>query len=271
MNFHLFFKISRKIYVGFSQFLSLAKMFWVQCQKLCVETIMNKSKDIEPFEKNTENVITTTLTGLIEGLTGIAASSKKEWILSISHMFQKMRGGQFLSQLLKEWNNYRQKGKVKNDYQFTEQHKACLQELLEFLDKDSPDEVKFKILKQIFLVAASEELSDRESFLPLQFMIIARSLTDGEVILLTTIWRISQERNGEYEEHYGAQRWLKEVTDESGMKHQELVEIHEQGLMNKRLVTPRQLSDSSGVKVKPYFRLTNLGYEFCEFIDKYED
>ena len=69
------------------------------------------------------------------------------------------------------------------------------QYILRFLDKDSPDEVRFKILKQIFLVAASEEISDRDSFLPLQFMKIARSLTDGEVILLTTIWRISKERN----------------------------------------------------------------------------
>lgn len=232
---------------------------------------MTESKEIEALEKNTENIIATTLIGLVEGLTGIAAASKKEWILSISHMFQKMRGGQFLSQFLKEWKDYKQKGKVKDDYQFSEQHKACLQELLEFLDKDSPDEVRFKILKQIFLVAASEEVSDRDSFLPLQFMKIARSLTDGEVILLTTIWQIAKERNGEYEQHYGAQRWLQEVTDASGMKHQELIEIHEQSLMNKRLVTPRKLPDSSGVKVKPFFRLTNLGYEFCEFIEKYED
>jgi hypothetical protein len=232
---------------------------------------MTESKEIEAFEKSTENIIATTLTGLVEGLTGIAASSKKEWILSISHMFQKMRGGQFLSQFLKEWKKYKQKGKVKDDYQFSEQHKACLQELLDFLDKDSPDEVRFKILKQIFLVAASEEVSDRDSFLPLQFMKIARSLTDGEIILLTAIWQIAKERNGDYEQHYGAQRWLQEVTDASGMKHQELIEIHEQSLMNKRLVTHRQLSDSSGVKVKPFFRLTNLGYEFCEFIEKYEE
>lgn len=113
---------------------------------------MRESNEIRGFEKNTENVIATTLTGLVEGLTGIAASSKNEWILSISHMFQKMRGGHFLSQLLKELNKYRQKGKVSDDYQYTEQHKACLQELLEFLDKDSPDEVRFRILKQKFLL-----------------------------------------------------------------------------------------------------------------------
>ena len=232
---------------------------------------MENRKDIKEFEQNTEDVLRTTLRSLIEGLTGITTSSKSELILSISHIFQKMRGGQFLSQLLKEWERYKEKGKVKDDYQFTEQHKACLQELLEFLDKDSPDEVRFKVLKQIFLVAASEEVSDRESFLPLQFMKIARSLTDGEIILLTTIWQIAKEHKGEYDQHYGAARWIQVVTEASGMKHKELVEIHEQGLMEKRLITPRQLADRSGVQVKPYFRLTDLGYEFCNFIEKYEE
>lgn len=231
---------------------------------------MTNKKEIKAFEQNTENVITTTLTGLIQGLTGIATSSKNELILSISHTFQKMRGGQFLSQLLKEWNKCKEKGKVKDNYQFTEQHKTCLQELLEFLDKDSPGEVRFNVLKQIFLVAASEEASDRDSFLPLQFMKIARSLNDGEIILLTTIWQIAKERNGEYEQHYGAHRWIEEVTEASGMRHKELIEIHEQGLMDKRLLTPRQLGDRSGVKVKPFFRLTSLGYDFCDFIEKYE-
>ncbi|MFC1823127.1 hypothetical protein ACFL9T_10610 [Thermodesulfobacteriota bacterium] len=231
---------------------------------------MSDKKEMKVFEQNTENIIINTLTGLAEGLTGIATSSKNELILSVSHSFQKMRGGQFLSAFLKEWNRYRKKGKVKEDYQFTEQHKVCLQELLEFLDKDSPDEVRFDLLKQIFLVAASEEASGRDSFLPQQFMKIARSLSGGEVILLTTIWQFAKEHNGEYDQHYGAARWVKEVTEASGMRYKALVEIHEQGLVDKRLLTPRQLVDKSGVIVKPYYRLTDLGYEICCFIEKYE-
>jgi len=230
---------------------------------------MSDNKEIKPFEQDTENIISNTLTELVEGITGIATSSKKELILSLSHTFQKMRGGQFLSVLLEEWNRYREKGKVKEDYQLTEQHKVCLQELLEFLDKDSPDEVRFQVLKKIFLVAASEEVSDRESFLPQQFMKIARSLSDGEVLLLATIWQIASNHQGEYEP-YGAARWIQEVTEASGMRYEELVEIHEQGLMDKRLLSPRQLGDRSGVILNPHYRLTDLGYEFCRFIDKYE-
>lgn len=231
---------------------------------------MSDSKEIEPFEQDTENVISNTLTELAEGITGIATSSKKELILSISHTFQKMRGGQFLSVLLEEWKRYREKGKVKKDYEFTEQHKVCLQELLEFLDKDSPNEVRFRVLKQIFLVAASEEVSDRESFLPQEFMKIGRSLSDGEVMLLTTIWQIASNHEGKYEQYYGAGRWIKEVTEASGMRYSELVEIHEQGLIDKSLLSPRNHGDRSGVTVNPHYRLTDLGYEFCCFIEKYE-
>ena len=114
---------------------------------------MSENKDIEPFQDDTSNIIVKTLTNLAEGLTGVATSSKSELILSVSHTFQRMRGGMFLSTFLEEWNRYREKGKVKDDYQFSEQHQVCLQELLEFLDKDSPDEVRFEVLQKIFLVA----------------------------------------------------------------------------------------------------------------------
>ena len=54
------------------------------------------------------------------------------------------------------------------------------------------------------------------------------------------------------------------------MTFSELVEIHEQGLMDKKLLSPRQHGDRSGVFVKPHYRLTDLGYAFCHFIDAYE-
>ncbi len=232
---------------------------------------MSDNKEIKAFEQDTENVITNTLTALLQGLTGIATSDKKDLILSVSHIFQKMRGGQFLSIFLEEWKKYKEKGKVKKDYHFTEQHKACLQELLEFLDKDSPDEVRFTVLKQIFLVAASEQESDRDSFLPQEFMKIARSLSSGEVILLKSNWEIAKSKEAKYRYKRSASEWILDVKEASGMRHKELVEIHEQGLMNKKLLTPRELADRSGVRLHPqHYRLTELGFELCSFIEKYE-
>jgi len=232
---------------------------------------MSKKKDLEPFEQTTEDVIANTLIELTKGITGITTSSRREVILSISHIFQKIRGGQFLSTFLDEWKKYREKGKVKDDYQFSEQSKVCLQELLEFLDKDSPDEIRFSVLKKIFLVAATEEITDRESFIPQQFMKISRSLSDGEVVLLSAIWSICMSNTEAFDKNYGADEWIREVIKASGLKHVSLVEIYEEGLMEKRLITRRRHGDGSGVYANPHFRLTDLGYEFCQYIENYDD
>jgi hypothetical protein len=222
-------------------------------------------------EKETENVLLTTLTNLAEGLGGIGASEKTELVLSISHLFQRLVGGQFLNSFRVEWNRYRQKGKVKDDYQYTEQHKACLLELLDFLENDLPDEKRFTILKKVFLVAASEEESTRESLLPQQFMKIARSLTTGEVILLTTVWDIAKNQNRDENEHDRPDRWLQNVAEKSGLKYVEIVEIHEKGMIEKKLITPRIPTDRIGIETVLRYRLTNLGNDFCSFFESYED
>ena len=65
------------------------------------------------------------LQNLTEGLSGIAASDRKQWALSLGHVLQRARAGDFLAQFLKEWNEYREKGRIKDDFQETEQYKAC--------------------------------------------------------------------------------------------------------------------------------------------------
>lgn len=234
---------------------------------------MERDITLKKFEKDTSNVLTDALTNLAEGLTGVVASTKQELLLSIGHMFQKMRGGQFLSILIEEWNRYRKKGRIKDDYQHTEQHKVCLQELLEFLDKDLPDEIRFSVLKKIFLVAATEKVTDRESLLPQQYMKICRMLSAGEVLVLNTCYRISKEDGWENtrEDTSLAGEWVTEVAKLSGLKHLELVEIHESELIKKRLLAERLYKDRSAVMLKPHYGLTGLAYEICRYIDNYQE
>ena len=120
---------------------------------------MGNDKPLAKWSRDTSDVIKDTLTQLAEGLTAIAASDRKELVFSVGHIAQCLRKGQFLSRFLQEWNAYRDKGRIKDDYVGTEQHQAWLQELLEFLDNDSPDEIRFETLKKIFLVAATETAS----------------------------------------------------------------------------------------------------------------
>lgn len=222
------------------------------------------------FQGSTSDIVKRTVTSLAEGVTGLAVSEKKDFILSVGHILQRMRSGHFLNAFLKEWDIYKEKGRVKDDYEFTDQRLNCLQELLEFLDKDSPDELRFSIMKKIFLVAATETSSDRNSYLPVQYMKICRSLQSGEVLVLNSSFRISKDIST-WESQHGAETWLRMVAKESGLEFPELVEIHESQLINKNLISPRTYEDRSGAQFKPYFRLTGLGHSFCKYIETYED
>jgi hypothetical protein len=221
------------------------------------------------WDKDTRDIISDTLICLAEGLTGIAASERKELAFSVGHIFQSLRKGQFLSRLLDEWNAYREKGRIKEDYPKTEQHQACLQELLASLDQDCPDEIRFQILKKIFLVAATENVSDRNSLLPYQFLRLCREMTSGEIIVLQAVYNLANKPS--IEGSSGASIWLRAVADESGLVHTSLVEMYEEKLMKKYLLTGRIHSDRSGVAIKPHFRLTELAYGFCEYIAHYDD
>ena len=135
----------------------------------------------------------------------------------------------------------------------------------DFLDKDSPDQVRFDAIKGIFLTAATERLSPRDSFLPQQYMQTCRSLSSGEVVVLKTIYEAVQQDVWKHEEK-GAGKWLRAVAERSGLQHVELVEVHERRLIEKNVLTPRMYGDESGIMSNYHGRLTDFGWELCRFI-----
>lgn len=226
------------------------------------------------FQKSTSDVLRRTLTQLAQGLTGILAAEKHEVVLSVGRLFQAMVAGQFLDEFLKDWEKYRDKGRIKEDYEVTEQHKSCLQEMLNFLDKDTADETRFAVLKKIFLVAATETASDRDSHLPLQYMQIARTLTSGEILVLNAEYIVATRKRELWEgklQPYSAHAWLEIIAKVSGLEHPELVETHEEELMKKNLLLRRAFGDRSGVFMHEHLRLTKLGYELCRYIENYTE
>jgi len=225
-----------------------------------------KNTSIQKNEPDTSSVIDQTIMSVAEGITGIAASEKTEWLRSVGFLLQRIRSGRFLETFKNEWDAYREKGQVKDDYLFTDQHKECLQELLDFLDGDVPDQTRFTVLKQIFFTAASETISNRDSAIPQQYMKIARSLSSGEVLVLLAVSQLAEEKAVLPPNNTSANEWLKIVTEKSDLVDSELVELHERGLVEKNLIKPRTHSDKSGVSLGEYFRLTGLGVNLCEFI-----
>lgn len=209
-----------------------------------------------------------TAKSLIEGITGVAASNRSDLILSLSHIFQRARSGTFLTELLKEWEKYREKGRVKDDYLNTEQHQECLQEMLDFLDRGNPDARRFSILKAIFLNAATESMSSRDSVLPQQYMSLCKTLSAGEVLVLNATFALTE---SDTTPSNSATDWLDMIAKESGLGSQELVEIHERKLIEKNLLTDRTFSDRSGIRKGPHLRLTPLAIAICMFINAFDE
>lgn len=216
-------------------------------------------------------ILDKTLNDLINGLTGVALSDKTSYILTASKLLKGVRSGKFLSILNQEWEEMQKKGKISSNFEFDEIYYDSLSEILDYLDNGIPNHNIFDVLKTIFIKSAIEEQKD--DLLPLQFLKIAKKLTEGELIVLSTIYRLFKTpalRQGK-ERLETARFYITLVAQESGLKHNALVEIHEQGLIEKKLITGRKLGDGSGVNINPNFRLTSLGISFCEYIENYNE
>lgn len=120
----------------------------------------------------------------VQGLSGLFAMERKDMILTAGRLLQGVINWEFLDTLHREWDRLRKDSQIRDDYQKTEQHHACLQQMLDFLDSDKPDKIRFEFMKKIFLSAATEKGQNTDSILPQQYMFISRQLTSGDILLL---------------------------------------------------------------------------------------
>lgn len=218
-----------------------------------------------------EEVFNAALKAFTEALTGIAASDRKDWALSFGYLLQRVRGGKFLKTLSDEWVMYRKKGKIKDDYLATEQGQACLQELLDSLDKESPDEIRFSAMKSVLLAAATESTTDRGSFLPQQLMCVCRGLSSGELLVLSgslKVFETSHLCGGQVGGFQDADNWAAYVSNVTSLKYPDLVRSHEKSLIAKRLISINWNANDRQFVVTKYHRLTEFGYSLCKFIQQ---
>lgn len=210
--------------------------------------------------ENSSDIIRETYESLIKTMTGVATAEKKDLILSVSRVLQNIRATNLLGLLKNEWEYWKEKGKIKEDYHQTEQHLNCLHELLEFLENDIPDELRFNTLKKILLVAASESLSDRNDILPQQFLAISKRLSSGEMMVLFAAYKLAKECDFNYP---SSNVWKKDISANSPLKFTALVELHEKNLIELKLIGAPSFFTKQ-------CRLSDLGIEFCRYIEAYE-
>jgi hypothetical protein len=230
----------------------------------------------DPTAKNdTLGILAKSYEALVEVLAGLAASERKDWALSMGYLLQRVRGGHFLKRLLHEINRYRTAGKIKDDYLTTEQSYTCLQQLLDFVDQDSPDEVRFSAMQAIFLTTATESLSSRDDHLPQQLQEIARGLSSADVLILSASYDVAQNTDWRATNTTGAPGattsvWVEHVLQRTGLRFAEIVRLRERSLIEKNLLSRHLYDDGSGFRLTNNYRLTDLGFHLCRFIQAYD-
>jgi hypothetical protein len=234
---------------------------------------LTEENEIVP-QRRTGEIMKDTALSIVAGLTGLASSDKNDCVLSASRVFQGLIKGKGLQQLMDEWQALVEKGKIKEGYEKTSQHQDCFLELLRFLDNDCPDEIRFQTLKKIFLVAATETASDRESLLPYEYMKLCKSMSSGEIITMLTAYRILvDKKHVSFTDINFDHNWTARIVSNAQFEHLELVEIYKNKLFEKRILV--QHSEYSGRMARGEIAkdngLTSLGLALCKYIESYED
>jgi len=138
----------------------------------------------------------------------------------------------------------------------------CFTELLKFLEQDIPDPQRLELLKKIYIVAATEEKSTKESPLPVQYMQMARSLSAGELLVLFSAYRI---KDIAFADSQGTFTVL--LTNESQLIYGSLVFQYFERLFEKGLLKKIQ----PGFGNQPINKLIDpFGLAFCEYIEYYD-
>ena len=212
-------------------------------------------------------------TKMAQFLTGILVSDTRDLKFSTGRLVQASIQSKLFSQLGREIRDYIEKGKIKEDFLDKEQNQQSLYDLLKFIDEATPDEDRFNAMKTLFFKSVAIHSSDEEQILSYQLMKLCRDLDSGDLLVLKAAYDI---KNGKFSNklipseintnNEAAHSWLQNISKQIGHEITSLVEVHEDKLVNLKLIGPRTHSDRSGVRLLNNYRLTDLGYKLCEYI-----
>lgn len=194
--------------------------------------------------------------------TGIAGTQRTDWGMSVGRAFQGLIEGKFIQTLSNEVKYFEEQGRIKKDFRSSDTSQMCFAELLKFLEQDIPDPQRLDLLKKIYIVAATEEKSERNSPLPLQFMQLARMLNAGELLVLFSAYQI---RNVAIDSQH---EFVKLLIDKTGLMFEDLVSRHFDELFKKRLMREKMPGTGGATSIKSL--MEPFGLAFCEYVEYYD-
>ncbi len=191
-------------------------------------------------------------------------------VQAVSNAIQRSGKAGLFQAWMNEWSEMCEKGKASPDFVSTDMGHACLQELIDFLDKELPDKARFEVMKTLFCKAAATSTEDATKARCLQLMRVCRGLDATELLILSVVYKENHRRKHAKpteKEVTSAEEWPKVVATASGEALSVgLVERYEPALIEKSLIGDRGLPDRSGIRYADQFRLTHFGLELGTFL-----
>lgn len=209
---------------------------------------------------------------MAEFLTGVLASDAKDLKYSAGRLVQASLQWKLYTQLGNEIKEYIDKGKIKENFLDKQQNEQSLYSLLKFIDEATPDEERFEAVKSLFIKTLIEDSSEEEKVIAYQFMKLSQELNSDSLLILKAAFDISNGRLNPSKsfsvenDTKSTHSWLTSISMQLGHGIISLVELHEEQLIQLKLISPRRYGDNSGIDNTGHFRLTDLGYKLCQYI-----
>jgi hypothetical protein len=210
---------------------------------------------------------------IIEALTGAFSLGKGDAIMMGGRILQAVFKGNAYQQLAREIKLLIDKGKIKEDYVETKFGFKSLTEMLEFIDKEMPDEDRLTAVRAIFysIVSKSSVLPGQE-ILKYQLFQIVKKLTTSQLLILGISYQLYKDGPKPKTIAYGfghdRTSWLRIISERIGHKLPSLIKNDEEVLVNYNLIGDVISSDSGGMRYLNA-RLTDLGIELCKNLEEY--
>jgi hypothetical protein len=171
--------------------------------------------------------------------------------------------GHFLQQAMAELEALRKKGEIREEYLKSNEAAACMSDLLDYIDKISPDPKRYEAIRTAFLKILSQGETGKNAPHAQQLLRVIYELSAGEIAVLAAIFKMGGTAGS-----VSHKKWRSDVANQSGLLRTEIVMGIEEVLVGKRLVTPINTGMPSQIIWGQQNRLTPLGVEVCEHIQQ---
>lgn len=193
--------------------------------------------------------------------------------------FLQSAATRMISRFLNEYQDRKNKDEVKSDSFLTDRPISSFIDLIKFVGREIPDEERVKVIKSIFFYGASKNATEQDEILAFEFLQTAKKLSGTEILILKANFELALGKIAEAvsKENLGNAQgkrsvWKRVVAKQMGYGElHAMVTKYERNLESLGLISPRGDDTRFPDEFEPTqkYRLTEMGYKFCEFMTKY--